>query len=139
MTEEILERRSQIKAYLRAARRALEAATFNLEQGFYGTAINRAYYAIFYAASGLLWTKGISRSKHAGVIAAFRRYFIKPGLIEREYSDLYGAAMESRISSDYEITLVGDRGMAEKSLDAARRFVERAAAYLFETEGIQVR
>ena len=134
--EEILERRSQIKAYLRAARHSLASAASSLEQGFYDTAVNRAYYAIFYAASGLLWTQGIRRSKHAGVIAAFRQYFVKPGLIETEYSDLYGAAMESRISSDYEITLEADRPLAEKSLDAARRFVDRAAAYLSETEGI---
>ncbi len=136
MTEEILERRSQIKAYLRAARRALEAAESNIEQGFYDTAINRAYYAIFYAASGLLWTKGISRSKHAGVIAAFRQYFIKPGLIEREYSDLYGDVMDSRLDSDYDITCYADRDIAQARLDDARRFVERSAAYLLEEEGI---
>jgi uncharacterized protein (UPF0332 family) len=135
--EEILERRDQIKAYLRAARRALEAAASNLEHGFYDTAINRAYYAIFYAASGLLWTQGISRSKHAGVIAAFRQYFVRPGIIEIEYSDLYGAAMESRISSDYEITSEADQALAEKSLDAGQRFVDRVSAYLLETEGIQ--
>ena len=65
---EILEYRDQINAYLRASHRALEAARFNLAQGFYGTATNRAYYAIFYAASGLLWSQGISRSKHTGVL-----------------------------------------------------------------------
>ncbi len=135
--EEILDRRDQIKAYLRMVRRALEASASNLEHGFYDTAVNRAYYAIFYAASALLWTRGISRSKHAGVISAFREYFVKPGIIEREYSDLYGAVMESRISSDYEIMLGADRPITQKALDAARRFVDRIAAYLFETEGIQ--
>ncbi|MGD2206096.1 MAG: HEPN domain-containing protein [Anaerolineae bacterium] len=135
--EEILDRREQIRAYLRMARRALEASASNLEHGFYDTAVNRAYYAIFYATSALLWSRGISRSKHAGVISAFRQYFVKPGIIEPEYSDLYGAVMESRITSDYEITLGADRPIAQKALDAARRFVERVAACLFETEGIQ--
>ena len=134
--EEVLERRSQIKAYLRAARRSLEAAAFNLEEGFYGTAINRAYYAIFYAASGLLWTQGISRSKHSGVIAAFRQYFVKPGLIETEYSDLYGDVMDSRLDSDYDITYDADPAVARTCLEDARRFVERSAAYLAEEEGI---
>jgi uncharacterized protein (UPF0332 family) len=136
--EDILERRDQIGAYLQAARRALEAAAVNLEQGFFEVAINRAYYAIFYAASGLLWTRGISRSKHSGVIAAFRQHFVKPGLIETEYSDLYGAAMEFRIGSDYEITLKADRPLASKSLKAAQRFVARILAYISETEGLQV-
>ena len=87
--EEILEYRDQIKAYLRASHRALEAASFNLAEGFYDTATNRAYYAISYAASGLLWSQGTSRSKHDRVLAAFRQHFIKPGLIEREYSELW--------------------------------------------------
>lgn len=134
---EILEYRDQINAYLRASHRALEAARFNLAQGFYGTATNRAYYAIFYAASGLLWSQGISRSKHTGVLAAFRHHFVKPGLIEWEYSELYGAAMESRISSDYEITLQADRLLAAKSLEAAQRFVDRITAYLDQTKGIR--
>lgn len=137
MTEEdILDRRDQIRAYLQAARRALEAAAVNLEQGFYEVAINRAYYAIFYAASALLWTRGISRSKHSGVIAAFRQHFVKPGLIETEYSDLYGDVMDARLDSDYELAYEADQTAAQNRLDDARRFVERVAAYLFETEGI---
>jgi hypothetical protein len=35
-TEEITERRDQIRAYLHAARRALEAAALNLEEGYDG-------------------------------------------------------------------------------------------------------
>ena len=138
MTEEgISERRDQIGVYLQAARRALKAAAVNLEQGFFEVAINRAYYAIFYAASGLLWTRGISRSKHSGVISAFRQHFVKPGLIETEYSDLYGDVMDARLDSDYELAHVVDQTAAQHRLDDARRFVERVAAYLFETEGIK--
>jgi uncharacterized protein (UPF0332 family) len=138
MTEEgILDRRDQVRAYLRMARRALESAASNLEHGFYDTAINRAYYAIFYAASGLLWTQGISRSKHAGVISAFRQYFVRPGIIEIEYSDLYGDAMDARIDSDYETSFEADQVMAQARLDDARQFVDRIANYLFDTEGIQ--
>jgi len=136
-TEEITERRDQIRAYLRAARRALEAAALNLEEGYYATAINRAYYAIFYAASGLLWTQGISRSKHAGVISAFREHFVKPGIIEDEYSDLYGDVMDARLDSDYEIAYEADQVTARDRLDDAHRFVDRIASYLWEMEGIE--
>ena len=135
--EDILNRRYQIETYLYHARRALESAASSLEHGFYATTINRAYYAIFYATSGLLLTEGISRSKHAGVIAAFRQHFIKPGLVETEYSDLYGAVMESRISSDYEVASEADQSTAEKVLHSAQRFVERISTYLFDTEGIR--
>jgi uncharacterized protein (UPF0332 family) len=135
--EETLERRHQIKAYLDHARQALAAAALNLEHGFHDTAINRAYYAIFYAASALLLTKDISRSKHAGVVAAFRQHFVRPGLIEAEYSDLYGDVMDARIDSDYEMTLQADQATAQGRLDDARQFVDRVMRYLFDAEGIQ--
>jgi uncharacterized protein (UPF0332 family) len=92
---------------------------------------------MFYAASGLLLTKGISRGKHAGVIAAFRQHFVKSGLIETEYSELYGAVMESRISGDYEVAFEADLPTAEKALHSARHFVERVSTYLFDSEGIR--
>jgi len=85
----------------------------------------------------LLLTKGISRSKHAGVIAAFRQHFVKPGLIEAEYSALYGDVMEARVGSDYEMTFDADPVTAADRLEDARRFVDRVARYLSDTEGIQ--
>lgn len=91
----------QLELYLSHAREALQAARLNMEHGFYSTAINRAYYAIFYAASALLLAHGLVRGKHRGVIAAFREHFVKPGLIEPEYSDIYGAVMDARMDSDY--------------------------------------
>jgi hypothetical protein len=47
MSEEILNQRYQIRAYLDSAYRSLDAAALNLDNDFYATAINRAYYAIF--------------------------------------------------------------------------------------------
>ena len=133
MDEEILNKRYQIRIHLDHARQALESAASSIEHGFYGTAINRAYYAIFYAASGLLLAKDISRSKHSGVIAAFRRCFVKPGLIEPEYSDIYGDVMDARVDSDYEMTFEADQATARERLEDARRFVERVNRYLLES------
>jgi len=114
VSEEILNKRYQIQTYLSHAHQALESAASSIEHSFYATAINRAYYAIFYATSGLLLTKDISRSKHSGVVAAFRRHFVKPGLIEPEYSDLYGDVMDARVDSDYEMTFEADQTTAKE-------------------------
>jgi uncharacterized protein (UPF0332 family) len=135
--DEILNRHHQIRLYLDHARQALASAAVSLEHGFYDTAINRAYYAIFYAASALLLTRGISRSKHSGVIAAFRQAFVKPGLIEVEYSDLYGDALDARVGSDYDVTFESDPATAQGRLADARCFVDRVTSYLLDVEGIQ--
>ncbi|RLC79933.1 MAG: HEPN domain-containing protein [Chloroflexi bacterium] len=120
--------------YLDHVRQSLESAASNIENDFYATSINRSYYAIFYAASVLLLTKDISRSKHGGVIAAFRQHFVKPGLIETEYSDIYGDVMEARVDSDYDMTFDADPTTAAERLVDARRFVERVIQYLQESE-----
>lgn len=59
---------STIPLYLDRAHQDLQAAESNLRQGFYTVAVTRAYYAMFYAANALLAAKGISRSKHSGVL-----------------------------------------------------------------------
>jgi uncharacterized protein (UPF0332 family) len=131
--EEVLNKHYQIQVYLDHARESLESAASNIEHGFYSTAINRAYYAVFYAASGLLLTKDISRSKHSGVIAAFRQHFVGPGVIEREYSDLYGDVLDARAGSDYDMAFEPDEVAAKERLDDARRFVERVSHQLLES------
>jgi uncharacterized protein (UPF0332 family) len=86
--------------------------------------VNRAYYAIFYAANALLVTKGLERSKHSGVIAAFRQHFVKTGIIESEFSRFYGEALEQRHAGDYDLASP-DQVTATRSLEHAEQFVQR--------------
>lgn len=116
--------------YLDRAHQDLQAAESNLQQGFHGVAVTRAYYAMFYAASALLASKGISRSKHSGVHSAFGEHFIKTSLIETEYAKMLGHAFDSRLDSDYDITFTTERTLAEGVLHDAQRFVERAEKHL---------
>jgi len=115
--------RQRIERYLARARRVLRTGHLVLEDGDCITAVNRAYYAIFYAANALLATKGLERSKHSGVIAAFRQHFVKTGVIEVEYSDFYGAVMEDRHKGDYDELEVLDYEVAKRDLNRASRFV----------------
>ncbi len=126
----------EVALYIENAQQMLKVAAHNLADGFYGSAVNRAYYAIFYAANALLATQGITRSKHSGVIAAFRQYFVRPGEIEAEYSDIYGRVMENRHVGDYEIELPIEPQVAADDLRDARRFVGRVERYLREEGGM---
>ena len=101
----------------------------------YITAVNRAYYAIFYAANALLATKGLERSKHSGVIAAFRQHFVRTGLIESEFSRFYGEIMEERHAGDYGLAPF-DQDTASRSLGHAERFVQRIEQVLREMKVI---
>jgi uncharacterized protein (UPF0332 family) len=105
--------------------RCPSAAQLNLDDGDYVASINRAYYAIFYAANALLSLDDEQRSKHSHVMGLFRQKYVKTGLIEKEYSDLYGDAFDARIESDYDLRLFPEKDLVEKALQAAHRFVTR--------------
>jgi uncharacterized protein (UPF0332 family) len=134
MTEEPLAKRREVALYMERAHQTLEVAAHNLNDDFYAAAVNRAYYAVFYAANAMLSTQGLARSRHSGVISVFREQFVKTGLIETEYSRIFGRVMDDRHLGDYEImsTISADR--AHRDLESAQRFVQRIATYL-EVEG----
>jgi len=108
----------------------LEVAALNLSEGYPDSAVNRAYYAIFYAANALLVTEGLGRSKHSDVKAAFRERFVKPGIIEIEFSRIYGRVMDNRHASDYEIEIPIETQVAEQDMQDAQSFVQRVERHL---------
>jgi uncharacterized protein (UPF0332 family) len=128
--EELLTRRHEVALYIDHARQMLVVAEHNLNDGFHSSAINRAYYAIFYAANALLATQGLARSKHSGVISAFREHFVKPGLIEVEYSDIYGRVMDHRQVGDYDLDLTIEHEQAYHDLHDAERFLQQIERWL---------
>ena len=127
--------RAEIRHYLDRAHQELEAAKHNLLQGFYWVAVSRAYYAMFYAASALLASKGIYRRKHSGVISAFAEHFVKSGLIEPEYAKMLSGAFESRLDSDYDIWFNPSEVIAKSAVSRAMQFVSRIEKFLKE-EGL---
>jgi uncharacterized protein (UPF0332 family) len=114
------ETQEKIAKYLARSRQAVETGQLVLAHEDFIAAVNRAYYAIFYAANALLATKGLERSKHSGVIAAFRQHFVKTGLVDAEFSRFYGAAMDERHAGDYDLTQLDYESASQQVLNAAK-------------------
>lgn len=121
---------AEIRLYLDNAKEMLAVAQLMLSNDFYSSTINRAYYAIFYAANALLLTKNLAQNKHSGVINAFRLHFIKTGLFTLEFSRIYGRAMEDRHESDYELESPATKEDAELNLEGAHQFVKEVERWL---------
>jgi len=121
--------------YLARAHQMLDTGHLTLDHRDFITTVNRAYYAVFYAANALLATRHLERSKHSGVIAAFREHFIKTGLIEPEYSDWYGVLLDTRQRGDYRLEALLDETHARELIEQAEQLVSRVERYLRE-EGI---
>jgi len=92
--------------------------------------INRAYYAMFYAALALLQKVGKIPSKHAGVIGLFDTEFVAKAVFPRELSQDFHRAFELRQVSDYRALQSPSREKAEEVWGKAARFVRAVRDYL---------
>lgn len=127
----------EVALYIENADESLSVAQLDLDNDFNAAAINRAYYAIFYAANALLATKKLARSKHSGVLAAFRQYFIKTELLPSELSEIYGQVMDDRHESDYDIMSATSREDAVIDIQQARHFVNEVKTWLRREKWLQ--
>ncbi len=86
---------------LARARMALREADVLIERGHFEGALNRVYYAAFYAARALLATRNLDSSRHSGAIALFQEHFVRTGVIAQETARALPRAFEKRQTSDY--------------------------------------
>ena len=60
------------------------------------------YYSMFYAVSGLLVTRGLSSSKHSGVLSIFNREIVNKGHLEKKWGEFYSDMFKRRQKGDYQ-------------------------------------
>ncbi len=121
--------KDDVALHLARAKSDLEAARALTGAGFHAQAVSRAYYAVFYAAEAALLRLGETRSKHAGVIAAFGKRVVKEGGLEREIGAILHARFEQRLEADYGRGEVSATD-AEGALRDAERFVAAVERWL---------
>jgi len=124
-----------VKLRLEQARATLDDARFLFEGGRSSQSIiNRAYYAMFYAALALLQTIGKVPAKHSGVLSLFDTEFVLKGLFPKDLSKDFHQAFDARQVSDYQPVQPASREQAEALLEKAARFILSVEQYLSETQ-----
>ena len=90
-----------VRYRLERAEETYQEALLMQREKHWNTCANRLYYACFYAVSALLQLHDFSSGKHSGVKAFFNRYFIKTGVIDKEFGRLYSRLFDARQEGDY--------------------------------------
>ncbi len=90
-----------IRYRLERSRETFKDAETLLAGGSLNSAVNRAYYSMFYAVVALLKTKEFSSSKHSGVRAMFNRHFVKTGVVSKDIGKFYEKIFNERQEGDY--------------------------------------
>ncbi len=132
MSEE--ENRDKVILYwMEKAREALDSARSEMRAGRFSFAVNRAYYACFYAASALLLKEKQRFKKHAGVRAAVHRAFVKTGRVTQAWGDFYDLVFDSRQRGDHQGLVAFQQEQAAELVDKAAGFVEEMKRLSEET------
>lgn len=78
-----------VKYRISRADETIKEAMLLTNEGYYNAAINRLYYACFYAVQALLVKNGISSASHAGVKTMLSLNFVSKGLLDVEYGKTF--------------------------------------------------
>ena len=96
----------------------------------YKSAANRSYYAVFHAMRAVLAFDGIDMKHHSGIIAEFRRAYIKTGIFPKEMSDVISSLFDVRTECDYDDYFVISKEETETQIKYAEAFIKNVRAYL---------
>ncbi len=117
-------RKEMVRYWWVKAQDSVSSARREYEAGSYSFAVNRLYYAAFYGVSAVLLDRRQTFKKHSGVRAAFHRQFIKTGLLDIHWGQLYDQLFEDRQEGDYVEFVSFEREYVGLQLQRCSEFLE---------------
>lgn len=135
--KEILDQESRnalVSYRLERAYKSLEEALYLSEGGYYNAAVNRLYYACYYAAVALLLKNGISAQTHSGVKTMLGLHFVSKGKLPISTSNIFATLFEKRHSGDYDDFIYCDQKMVDTLYPEAKTFIEQVKELIENTE-----
>ena len=115
---------------LNRAKETLREINIHIENELWNTAINRLYYACYYAATALLLENDIKATTHAGVRQMLGLHFVKTGKLSSELGKVFTDLFDKRHASDYDDFISITREDVEDFLPSVQEFVNRAEELL---------
>lgn len=114
------------------AKETLAEIPYLKKQGYYNTAINRLYYACYYAVVALLIKHDINPGTHAGVKQMLGLHFVAKGHLSKELGRCFSLLFERRHSSDYDDFGYSSEEEINELLPKATAFIEAISRLLLE-------
>ncbi len=112
------------------ANETLDVANDCFANGHYRDAINRSYYAAFYAAKAVLALEEMDFKRHKDVIAYFNKEFVATEKIPREIGKKLARLQQKREKSDYDDFFIASQEEASSQIEAAKDIINAVTEYL---------
>ncbi len=117
------ERQELIHYRIRRAFQTLEEIDILVKNQLWATAINRLYYACYYAVTALLLKNNLTPHTHGGVRQMFGLHFIKTGLINAELGKFYSDISDKRQIGDYDDFVIIKEEDMNELIPAAKELI----------------
>ena len=127
---QIEEKKALSSVRLEHAEECLAAAKSLLASGNYKSAANRSYYTVFHSMRAVLAYDEIDMKKHRGIIAEFRRLYIKTGTFSNALSKIISVLFDVRTESDYDDFFIISKEDVAEQVRNAQFFLDRIKEYL---------
>ncbi|SMD46205.1 Uncharacterized protein, contains HEPN domain, UPF0332 family [Aquiflexum balticum DSM 16537] len=108
----------------------IEEVQTHINNKYYNTAINRMYYACFYAIGALLLKDNIEVSSHQGVRQKFGEHFVKTGKIDKELARHFTELYDKRNKGDYNDFFDFDESTVKKLYPKSKNLVTQIGEIL---------
>jgi uncharacterized protein (UPF0332 family) len=128
-------KKALIKYRMERATESVQAAQLMLDNAMPTSAMNRIYYAMFYAVQAVLITKNASFSKHGQVKGYFNKEFVHKGLFSVTLGKIYNKAFEYRQKFDYVDFEVPTIDMVNEFVQHSKDFIGEVKLFL-DSQGI---
>ena len=118
------DRNEYVKYRIESAKKTFEAAKVLAENEFWNSAVNRLYYAVFYAVNALLVVNEIQTKSHSATKSQFSLCFVKTGKFDKKYGKLLSELFDWRQKGDYENIFDYDNASVQPLFKPVREMIE---------------
>lgn len=127
-----------IVIYFDKAKKTIGRAESNLNDGDIDTAVNRAYYAVFYMMTAMMLVQGEVFSSHKQLITNFNKAYMRTGLLPKEYGAKISKCQRLRHQGDYEpCPDISNQDAKEQIEFASDLYIKCMALYKRKSEILQ--
>ncbi|MCR4301673.1 MAG: HEPN domain-containing protein [Sulfuricaulis sp.] len=116
-------RSSVVQYWMRKADDSLASARSEFSAGRLDFAVNRSYYACFYAASAYLLMLGKKFVKHSGVRGAIHQDLVRSGTLDAKWGKAFDHLFENRQAGDYLVLYEFEKAQVAEMLEQAEGFI----------------
>lgn len=115
---------------IKSALETLDAAKVCIDSKHYKDAINRSYYASFYAIKAVLAMEGTDFKRHKDVVAYFNKNYVATEIFDKKLGRMLSNLQQTRETSDYDDFFIASKEDAETQCENAENIIEAVKKYL---------